>query len=73
MIAVETIAVDDSTRIIEMFRAVTGRESGEMFREMILIALSPEAPLTFLDSCGADNFARLRRLVLEDLRQKESL
>jgi cellulose biosynthesis protein BcsQ len=72
-IATEVIAVDDSARIVEMFRAVTDRESGEMFREMILIALSPEAPLTFLDSCGADNFARLRRQVLEDLREKESL
>jgi cellulose biosynthesis protein BcsQ len=72
-IAVEQIAAEKSERIFNMFHSVTDREPGEMFREMILVVLSPEAPLTFLDEAGAQDFARLRRQVLEDLREKESL
>lgn len=72
-ISTETVATDDSGRIMEMFCAETEREPGEMFREMILIALSPEAPLHFLSPAGAEEFARLRRLVLEDLRENEPL
>lgn len=72
-VAVENISADASGRIMEMFRTETEREPGEMFREMILIALSPEAPLHFLNAVGADDFARLRRLVLEDLRENMSL
>ncbi|MBE0501237.1 MAG: ParA family protein [Desulfuromonadales bacterium] len=73
VIAVENIAVDESARLMHLFRMATGLEPGEMFREMILVALSPEAPLTFLDSDGANGFSRLRRLILEDLRENETL
>ena len=72
-VAVERIEAVDSGRIMEMIRTETEREPGEMFREMILIALAPEAPLHFLNSVGAEGFARLRRLVLEDLRENMSL
>jgi cellulose biosynthesis protein BcsQ len=72
-IAVESIAVDKSERIMDMFRIAVDREPGEMFREMLLIALSPKAPLYFLEQTGSDDFARLRRQVLEDLRESELL
>ena len=72
-IAVEGIPVDKSGKIIEMFQTAVDREPGEMFREMILVTLSPKAPLHFLGATGADEFARLRRRVLESLRENESL
>lgn len=72
-VAVENIAVGESTRIVEMFRMAIDREPGEMFREMLLVALSPQAPLHFIEAAGADEFARLRRQILEDLREKECL
>ena len=72
-VAVENIAADDSKLIMDMFSIETEREPGEMFREMILVALSPEAPLHFLSAGGSEDFAKLRRVVLEDLREKVSL
>lgn len=72
-IAVEHVATADSGRIVEMFRTETELEPGEMFREMLLVALSPEPPLYFLNAGGAEEFAKLRRMVLEDLREKETL
>lgn len=72
-IAIETIAAEDSERIVSLFHSAIAREPGEMFREMLLVALAPEAPLHFLEADGADAFATLRRQVLEDLREKEYL
>jgi cellulose biosynthesis protein BcsQ len=72
-IAVEVLPVEPSTRIIALLQAVTGREPEEMFREMLMVALTPEAPLTFLAEAGAAVFAQQRRLVLEDMRAKERL
>jgi len=72
-IAAETIAADSAERIMAMFRTATGRDETEMFREMLLVAIDPQPPISFLADEGAGRFASLRKQVLADLRSKEKL
>jgi len=72
-IAAEVLPTVPSQRILQLLQAATGREPEEMFREMLLVMLSPEAPLTFLGEPGAGVFSTLRRRILEDMREKERL
>nr|NIS41312.1 hypothetical protein [Desulfuromonadales bacterium] len=58
---------------MEMMRTATGREDTEMFREMILVAIDPEPPISFLEDAGASRFAGMRKQVMADLRAKEKL
>ncbi len=72
-IVLESLPGDSSGRVMAMMRTATGRDDSEMFREMILVAIDPEPPLSFLEDAGASRFAGLRKQVLADLRAKEKL
>ena len=72
-IVVENVPPESSGKIMEMLRKATGRDDSEMFREMILVAIDPQPPITFLEEPGASRFSGLRKNVMSDLRSKEQL
>jgi len=72
-IAAEMLPEASSEKVLSLLKAATGHEPEEMFREMLLVALAPEAPLSFLDEGGAAAFSGLRRKILNDMREKERL
>lgn len=72
-IVMENIPPETSGKIMAMMQAATARENSEMFREMILVAIGPEPPLSFLEDAGAGRYALLRKKVLADLRSRERL
>ena len=72
-IVLEHVPPGSSGKIMEMLRTATGRDDAEMFREMILVAIDPQPPISFLEDEGASRFAGLRKKVMADLRAKEKL
>ena len=72
-IVTETVSPDASEKIMTMLRRATAREDSEMFREMILVALDPAPPISFLEDEGSGRFAQIRKHVMADLRAKEKL